>query len=84
MISASIAANPIYPILAKNPFVLYFIISLKSANAIITIIAISTMCKCVFVMSDNGKMGAVTGAHDDMVSALWLAIQGLKSPYWYI
>lgn len=38
----------------------------------------------VFVMSDNGKMGAVTGAHDDMVSALWLAIQGLKSPYWYI
>lgn len=38
----------------------------------------------VFVMSDTGKMGAVTGAHDDMVSALWLAIQGLKSPYWYI
>lgn len=38
----------------------------------------------VFVMSDSGKMGAVTGAHDDMVSALWLAIQGLKSPYWYL
>ena len=37
-----------------------------------------------FVMSDNGKMGGVVGTHDDFVSALWLSIQGLKSPYWYL
>ena len=38
----------------------------------------------VFVIDENGKMGAVIGAHDDLVSAMWLAIQGAKSPYWYI
>lgn len=38
----------------------------------------------VFVIDDNGKMGAVIGAHDDMVSAMWLAIQGIKSGLWYL
>lgn len=38
----------------------------------------------VFVIDDNGKMGAVIGAHDDLVSALWLAIQGIKSGLWYM
>ena len=38
----------------------------------------------VFVIDENGKMGAVIGAHDDMVSAMWLAIQGTKSGLWYL
>jgi hypothetical protein len=38
----------------------------------------------VFVIDENGKMGAVIGAHDDMVSAMWLAIQGIKSGLWYL
>lgn len=38
----------------------------------------------VFIIHNNGTMGAVDGAHDDLVSALWLCIQGMKSPYWYI
>lgn len=38
----------------------------------------------LFIIDDNGKMTAPIGQHDDMVSALWLAIQGIKSPYWYI
>jgi hypothetical protein len=38
----------------------------------------------VFVIDENGKMGAVIGAHDDLVSAMWLAIQGTKSGYWYL
>jgi hypothetical protein len=38
----------------------------------------------VFVIDENGKMGAVIGAHDDLVSAMWLAIQGIKSGYWYL
>jgi hypothetical protein len=38
----------------------------------------------VFVVDEDGKMGAVEGAHDDLVSAMWLAIQGTKSGYWYL
>jgi hypothetical protein len=38
----------------------------------------------VFVINDNGQMGAVDGAHDDLVSAMWLAIQGQKSGLWYM
>lgn len=38
----------------------------------------------VFVIDENGKMGAVIGAHDDLVSAMWLAIQGCKSGLWYL
>ena len=38
----------------------------------------------VFVINENGQMGAVEGAHDDLVSAMWLAIQGQKSGYWYL
>lgn len=37
----------------------------------------------VFVIHDNGSMGAVSGAHDDLVSALWLCIQGIKDNHWY-
>lgn len=38
----------------------------------------------VFVMSDSGRMSAVNGAHDDLVSALWLTIEGMKDNHWYI
>lgn len=38
----------------------------------------------VFVINDNGQMGAIDGAHDDLVSAMWLAIQGIKSGLWYL
>ena len=38
----------------------------------------------VFVINDKGQMGAIDGAHDDLVSAMWLAIQGVKSGYWYL
>ena len=38
----------------------------------------------VFVLNENGSMGAVIGAHDDLVSSMWLAIQGQKSGYWYL
>jgi hypothetical protein len=38
----------------------------------------------VFVINDKGQMSAVDGAHDDLVSAMWLAIQGVKSGYWYL
>lgn len=37
-----------------------------------------------FVFESNGSMNAVSGAHDDMVSALWLTIQGIKSGLWYL
>ena len=37
-----------------------------------------------FVIDDKGRMNGATGTHDDMVSALWLCIQGAKSPYWYL
>ena len=38
----------------------------------------------LFVLNENGSMGAVIGAHDDLVSAMWLAIEGQKSGYWYM
>lgn len=38
----------------------------------------------LFVLNENGTMGAVTGSHDDLVSAMWLAIQGQRSGYWYL
>lgn len=37
-----------------------------------------------FVINDSGQMGAVVGAHDDMVSALWLTIEGIKDNHWYL
>lgn len=37
-----------------------------------------------FIMHDRGSMGAVQGAHDDMVSALWLTIEGIKDNHWYL
>ena len=38
----------------------------------------------LFVLNENGTMGAVIGAHDDLVSSMWLAIQGQRSGYWYL
>lgn len=37
----------------------------------------------VFVAQDNGSMNAVTGSHDDLISAMWLCIQGAKNGFWY-
>lgn len=37
-----------------------------------------------FIVYDNGVMGAVTGCHDDLVSALWLCIAGIKLGIWYL
>lgn len=37
----------------------------------------------VFIASDNGSMGAITGSHDDLVMALCLAIVGMKNGLWY-
>ena len=37
----------------------------------------------VFVAEDNGAMNAVTGSHDDLISAFWLCIQGVKNGFWY-
>lgn len=37
----------------------------------------------VFVAADNGSMNAVSGSHDDLISAFWLCIQGAKNGYWY-
>jgi hypothetical protein len=36
-----------------------------------------------FVAEDNGSFNAVSGCHDDLVSACWLAIQGIKNGFWY-
>jgi hypothetical protein len=37
----------------------------------------------VFVMNDNGSMGAITGSHDDLTMGLCLAIVSLKNPAYY-
>lgn len=37
----------------------------------------------MFVAEDNGAFNAVTGSHDDLVSAMWLCIQGMKHGFWY-
>ena len=36
-----------------------------------------------FVAEENGSFNAVTGCHDDLVSAFWLAIQAMKNGFWY-
>ena len=36
-----------------------------------------------FVAEKNGSFNAVVGCHDDLVSAFWLCIQGMKSGFWY-
>lgn len=36
-----------------------------------------------FVAEENGAFNAVTGCHDDLVSAFWLAIQAMKNGFWY-
>lgn len=36
-----------------------------------------------FVAEENGAFNAVVGSHDDLVSALWLCIQGFKNGFWY-
>lgn len=36
-----------------------------------------------FVAEDNGAFNAVVGSHDDLVSACWLCIAGMKSAFWY-
>lgn len=36
-----------------------------------------------FVAEDGGSFNAVSGCHDDLVSALWLCIQGAKNGFWY-
>lgn len=36
-----------------------------------------------FVAEENGSFNAVVGCHDDLVSAFWLCIQGMKSGFWY-
>ena len=37
----------------------------------------------VFVAEENGAFNAVTGSHDDRISAMWLCIQGCKTGFWY-
>jgi hypothetical protein len=37
----------------------------------------------VFSISDTGKMGAISGRHDDLVMSLCLAFAGMKSPFYY-
>lgn len=37
----------------------------------------------VFVAEDNGAFNAVSGSHDDLISACWLCISGMKQGYWY-
>ena len=37
----------------------------------------------VFVAEENGSFNAVSGEHDDLISACWLAISGRKLNYWY-
>ena len=37
----------------------------------------------VFVAEDNGAFNAVSGSHDDLISAMWLCIQGAKNGFWY-
>lgn len=37
----------------------------------------------VFVAEDSGAFNAVSGSHDDLVSSLWLCIQGYKNGFWY-
>ena len=36
-----------------------------------------------FVAEDNGAFNAVSGSHDDRISACWLAIEGAKNGFWY-
>ena len=36
-----------------------------------------------FVADDKGGFNAVSGSHDDLISALWLCIQGYKQNLWY-
>lgn len=36
-----------------------------------------------FVAEENGSFNAVTGSHDDLISAMWLCIQGMKQGFWY-
>ena len=36
-----------------------------------------------FVAEENGSFNAVVGCHDDLVSAFWLCIQGMRSGFWY-
>ena len=36
-----------------------------------------------FVAEDNGAFNAVIGSHDDLISAMWLCIQGAKNGFWY-
>ena len=37
----------------------------------------------VFVSDDSGKMGAISGCHDDLIASAWLCIQGMKLGFWY-
>ena len=36
-----------------------------------------------FVAEDNGAFNAISGCHDDRISACWLAIEGAKNGFWY-
>lgn len=36
-----------------------------------------------FVAEEKGSFNAVTGSHDDLISAMWLCIQGMKQGFWY-
>lgn len=36
-----------------------------------------------YVADDKGGFNAVSGSHDDLISALWLCIQGYKQNLWY-
>lgn len=37
----------------------------------------------VFVAGQNGSFNAAIGYHDDLISACWLCIEGMKQGYWY-
>lgn len=37
----------------------------------------------VFVAEENGAFNAVSGSHDDLISSMWLCIQGYKNGFWY-
>lgn len=36
-----------------------------------------------FIAEEKGSFNAVVGSHDDLISAMWLCIQGMKQGFWY-
>ncbi|MGU9539180.1 phage terminase large subunit family protein [Clostridium tepidum] len=38
----------------------------------------------IFEINENGRMGAISGSHDDSVMSMALAIVSIKNPFWYV